>query len=45
MSITTDAREALFIGKDDIVRSIYERHLEALHANRLIEFIIKESHS
>ena len=31
MSSTTDAREALFTGKDDIVRSIYERLLEALH--------------
>jgi uncharacterized protein DUF5655 len=31
MSTTTDAREALFIGKDDIVRSIYARLLEALH--------------
>jgi hypothetical protein len=31
MSTTTDAREALFTGKDDIVRSIYDRLLEALH--------------
>jgi hypothetical protein len=31
MSTTTDAREALFIGKDNVVRSIYERLLEALH--------------
>jgi hypothetical protein len=31
MSTTTDAREALFTGKDNVVRSIYERLLEALH--------------
>jgi hypothetical protein len=31
MSTTTDAREALFTGKDDVVRFIYDRLLEALH--------------
>ncbi len=31
MSTTTDAREALFTGKDDVVRSIYDRLLEVLH--------------
>ena len=31
MSSTTDAREALFIGKDDVVRSLYDRLVEALH--------------
>ena len=31
MSTITDAREALFTGKDDVVRSIYARLLEALH--------------
>src|SRR6266516_3467156 len=31
MSTTTDAREALFTGKDDVVRSIYHRLLEVLH--------------
>jgi hypothetical protein len=31
MSTTTDAREALFTGKDDVVRSTYDRLLEALH--------------
>lgn len=31
MNTTTDTREALFIGKEDIVRSIYARLLEALH--------------
>ena len=30
MSTTTDAREALFTGKDDGVRSIYNRLLEVL---------------
>ncbi len=32
MSTTTDAREALFTGKDDVVRSIYDRLVEALHS-------------
>src|SRR5690349_12485453 len=31
MNTTTDAREALFTGKDDVVRSIYHRLLEVLH--------------
>ena len=31
MSTITDAREALFTGKDDLVRSIYARLLEAIH--------------
>src|SRR5437588_11642834 len=31
MSTITDAREALFTGKDDVVRSIYARLLEAIH--------------
>jgi hypothetical protein len=31
MSTTTDAREALLTGKDDFIRSIYDRLLEALH--------------
>lgn len=31
MSTTTDARKALFTGKDDIVRSTYDRLLEVLH--------------
>ncbi len=30
MSTTTDAREALLTGKDDVVRSIYGRLLDAL---------------
>jgi hypothetical protein len=32
MSTTTDARDALFTRRDDVVRSIYDRLLEALHA-------------
>lgn len=31
MSTTTDARQALFTGKDDVVQSIYNRLLEVLH--------------
>jgi hypothetical protein len=31
LSATTDAREALFTGKDEVVRSIYDRLLEVLH--------------
>ena len=31
MSTTTDAREALFTGKDESLRSLYHRLLEVLH--------------
>ncbi len=37
MTDTTYSSDALFVGKDDVVRSIYQRLLEVLHSLGLFE--------